>query len=294
MNLVVGATGTLGTDICRRLAARGLPVRALVRRTSSPERVRPLADLGAEIVEGNLLDPASIRAACRGATSVVTTVSTTISRQPEDTLESVDHRGQEALVDAAAQANVSRFVYVSVSGNIPEDAPLTQAKRSVERRLAASGLSYTILRPTFFMEVWLGPHLGFDVAAGRVRIYGSGERPISFISFADVGEFAAQSLSSPSADRATLELGGPDAHSPLEVVRIAESITGRKFEVEHVPEAALQAQKAAATDPLAKTFASLMLGYADGDVIPMGETLKKFPVRLTSVREHLNRAAGKR
>lgn len=292
MDLVIGATGTLGSEICRRLAGANLPVRALVRSTSSPERVADLVALGVETVRGDLKDRASIEAACRGASSVISAASATVSRQPGDTLQSVDLEGQADLVVAARGAGISRFVYVSVSGGIEDDSPLSRAKRAVERRLEKSGMSYSILRPTFFMEVWLGPHLGFDVKAGRVRIYGSGERPISWISYQDVAEFAVQSLSNPAARNATVELGGPRALSSLEVVRIGEELTGRRFEIERIPEEALQAQKQAATDPLAKTFAGLMLACAHGDVIDMEKTLRAFPVRLSSVREYLVRAIG--
>ncbi len=60
MILVVGATGHLGGEICRRLAARGLPVRGLVRPTSAPEAVSALRAIGAELIEGDLRDPASL------------------------------------------------------------------------------------------------------------------------------------------------------------------------------------------------------------------------------------------
>jgi uncharacterized protein YbjT (DUF2867 family) len=67
MILVVGATGLLGTRICERLRAEEQPVRALVRRTSNPDKVNALTSLGCELATGDLKEPSQIHAACQGA-----------------------------------------------------------------------------------------------------------------------------------------------------------------------------------------------------------------------------------
>jgi NADH dehydrogenase len=289
MILVVGATGHLGTEICRRLVGRGLPVRGLVRPTSDPEAVAALRALGAELVEGDLRNPASLLAAILGVTNVVSTASATRTRQPGDSIETTDGEGQAALIEVARHADVRHFIYVSYSGQLGVDDPLTLAKRGNEARLRASGLSYTILRPSYFMEAWLSPALGFDYPNRRATIYGDGATPISWISLADVAEFAVQSLANPTARNAALELGGPEALSPTQVIRIFEQVGGKPFEVQHVPVAALEAQRAQAPDSLQQTFAALMLAYAKGDPIPMAETLTRFHVPLTSVRDYARR-----
>jgi uncharacterized protein YbjT (DUF2867 family) len=167
--------------------------------------------------------------------------------------------------------------------------PLQDAKRAVEEGLRSSGLSYTVLQPTFFSEVWLSPGMGFDYVNRNATIYGEGQNAISWISYADVAQFAVACLDNPAARNATLELGGPDVLGPLEVVSVFEKVGGRSFEVTHVPTAALQSQYAGATDPMQKSFAGLMLGYADGKTIDMRETLKAFPIRLTSAEEYARR-----
>ena len=159
----------------------------------------------------------------------------------------------------------------------------------MEERLIESGLTYTSLQASWFMEVWLGPALGFDYANAKAQIYGAGHNPISWISFADVAQFAIVSLNNPAARNAVIEVGGPEALSPLEVVRIFEEVKGQKFAVEHVPEEALQAQKAAAPDAVQESFAGLMLQYAAGDAIDMEATLKAFPLQLASVRDYAER-----
>ena len=95
MILVVGATGMLGGEICRRLAAKGKPVRALVRVTSDPAKVEALQAPGVELVQGDLRDPASISAACQGARAVISTASSMpFSYQPgENDIQEVDLEG---------------------------------------------------------------------------------------------------------------------------------------------------------------------------------------------------------
>ena len=111
--LVVGATGFLGTEICRRIAEKGMPLRALVRESSDPARVEALGELGAEILTGDLRDRASLDRACAGA-GIVFSTATSIIREGE--ISAVDEAGQLNLVDAAREARVERFVYISFEG----------------------------------------------------------------------------------------------------------------------------------------------------------------------------------
>lgn len=291
MNLVVGATGRLGSEICRRLAAAGKPVKALVRARADQTKVDELKSHGVEPEEGDLRDCASLEAACQGVTAVISTASSMpFSYQPgENDIQTVDLEGSTDLIAAARAADVQHFVYTSFSGNIDLDFPLRDAKRAVEQRLRDSGLTHTILRPSYYTEVWLTPRLGLDFINAKARVSGSGENPISWISLYDVAHFAVESLHNPAARNATLALGGPEALSPLEVIGIFEEVGGRSFEVEHVPEEALEEQQKAAMDPMAQSFAGLMRCYAQGDSIDMQQTLKAFPLQLTSVRDYAER-----
>ena len=288
MTLVVGATGLLGTEICRRLASAGKPFRAMVRKTSDPAKKDTLKQLGAELVEADVKDRASLDRACQGVTAVITTPTAIGSRQEDDTFQTVDLDGQKALVDAATAAKVEHYVFVSVSGNLGKQGgnPLIDAKRAVENHLRQSGLSHTILRPTFFMEIWLSPHLGFDFQNAKATIYGSGKNKISYISLHNVADFALVALSNPAARNAMIELGGPGTLSPLDVVRTFEKLSGRRFETHFVPEEQLQTRKTAATNPVEQTFADLMLSAAHDDSIDMSDTFTKFQVRPKSLHEY--------
>lgn len=288
--LVAGATGFLGSEICRQLRAKNKNVKGLVRSTSDPNKVAQLKELGVETIEGDLKDRASLDNALRGVTSVISTVSSTLSRQEGDSIETVDDEGQVHLVEAAVAAGVSQFVYVSFCA-ISSLFPLQAAKRKVENRLAESGMGYTILQPTYFMDIWLSPALAFDYPNAKATIYGEGEKKISWIAVKDVAAFAVASLDQPAAKNLIIELGGPEALSPLEVVHIFEDRQGKKFELQFVPEEALSAQKENAPDPLSETFAALMLEVARGSEIDMKHTLDVIPMQLTSVHDYANRVS---
>ena len=292
MILVAGATGLVGCEVCQKLARRGENVRALVRETSAKEKLETLRSGGAELCVGDLKDPGSLSSACRGVDAVISTASSTLSRQAGDSIESVDAAGQLNLVKAAKAAGIGRFVFVSFRRPRGISYPLADAKRRVEEAIAS--LNFTIIQASWFMEVWLGPALGFDYANRTARIYGPGTKPISWVSFRDVAEMCALAVRAPAADHRTIEFGGPEALSPLEVVARFEKIGGRPFQLEHVPEQALRAQFDAATDPMQKTFAGLMMGYAYGDAMDMAPVVEQFGIQLTSVDEYARGVLGER
>jgi uncharacterized protein YbjT (DUF2867 family) len=291
MILVVGATGQVGSEVCQRLMRRGEPVRALVRATSSKEKIEVLRSLGVELCVGDLKDPQSIVAACRGVNAVISTASSTLTRQPGDSIESVDAAGQLNLVNAAKDANVGRFLFVSFRRPPGISFPLGDAKEQVEN--AVTSLNFTVIQASWFMEVWLSPALGFDYANAAARIYGPGTSPISWVSFRDVAEICAVALRHPAAGRKTIEFGGPEALSPLEVVARFERIGGRPFRLEHVSEPALLSQFERATDSMQKSFAALMLGYLRGDAINMAPVVDTFGIKLTYVNDYGRRVLGR-
>ena len=286
--LVAGATGFLGSEICRQLLANNKTVKGLVRTTSDANKVAQLKASGVEIVEGDLKDRNSLKNALHGVSAIISTVSSTLSRQEGDSIQTVDDEGQTNLIDAAVGTGVSQFVYVSFCP-MPVEFPLQTAKRNVEKHLAASGLNYTILQPTYFMEVWLSPILGFDYPNAKATIYGEGKKKTSWIAIKDVAAFAVASLDNPLAKNSMIELGGPDALSPLEVVKIFEETNGKKFELQFVPEEAIKAQREGAKDPLSESFAALMLGLANGSEIDMKKTLALFPAQLVSINDYAKR-----
>jgi NADH dehydrogenase len=282
MDLVVGATGLVGQQVALSLRQRGRPVRAMVRGGKNHEKAKPLLSAGIDIVDADLTKHQTLQSACTDIETVVCT-ATSMPHGLEDGLRRVDQQGVLALIENAERTGVRHFIYTSYSGNIREESPLETAKRSCENRLLSGRMPATILRPSYFSEVWLSPALGFDPANGRARIYGTGDQKISYISLNDVAAFAVAAAEKPPQKSVVLEMGGPEPLSQLDAVRIFEGIFGRKIDVERVPVGALEEQHRS-SEPLQKTFAALMLAYAKGDAIPGSvETARHYGVKLRSV-----------
>jgi uncharacterized protein YbjT (DUF2867 family) len=293
--LVAGASGLLGAEICRQLSARNLPVKAIVRSTADPVKTDPLFKLGVELVQGDLLNKESLSHALKGVATVIATVSSMpFSYKPgENDIQRVDEDGMINLIEASKSARVNHFIYTSFSINIDLDFPLRNAKRKVEKYLQKSGLTYTILRPGYFMEVWFSAGTGFDALNGKVSICGTGTNPLAYISYKDVAKFALKSIYHPDLKNEILELGGPQNISPLDAVRIFEEALHKKIEVQHVPVETIQAQFTGSDDPMQQSFSGLMLCMASGDPINMHELLSRIPISLTSVKDYAGTFAAR-
>jgi len=244
MILIVGATGTLGGRITRRLLAAGKDVRILVRHNSPSAEMakigmatsaQSLIDAGAQPVYGDLKDRASLDAACAGVDTVITTAAST-KRESPDTLEAVELQGTLDLIDAARMAGVGHFVYTSAYGSVlNHPVPLFHYKATCEARLEQNGMAYTILLPGSFMEVWIGMVVGIPLQAGQaVTLVGRGDHKHSFVSEADVAAFAVAVIDDSTALNARIDIGGPASHSWTEVVETVGQAMGQPLPVNYV------------------------------------------------------------
>lgn len=237
MLLVVGGTGELGGRVVRLLREHGHDVRCLVRDGTDDAALRAV---GATVVRGDLTRPDSLPQACGGADTVVATATVLGRRLAGDrtpTIREVDEVGMLSLVGAAEAAGVERFVFVSYAGlDTRFGMPLERAKVAVEERLAHSPLDTVVVRPDAFQEIHLGPLGRFDVAAGRVAVFGKGDTKRRWISTDDVARLVAALAVEPDPPR-MVEVGGPEALSRNEAARLAERLTGRRMRVQRMPRA---------------------------------------------------------
>ena len=280
MILVVGATGRLGGMIARRLLDQKKTVRVLVRPSSD---YRALVNQGAEPVEGDLKDRASLDRACKGVETLITTANSA-ARGGEDNPDTVDDQGNRNLIDAAKAAGVKQFIFISALGADPSSPiPLMAGKGKAEQHLRASGLTYTIFEPNLFMEIWLPSIVAAPCQAGQpVTIVGQGHRKHSFISMEDVAAFAVAAVDHPAAQDKLLIIGGPQAHSWRDVVAIYERILGRPVSIN-----ALQPGQ---PSPLPPFVAGLMAAMDNYDsAIDMTEVVRTFGVKQTAVEEFARR-----
>jgi len=291
--LVVGATGLLGSEVCRLLRGSRHPVRGIIRRGSPHEEM--LRAIGVELVPGDLNDPRSLEAACRGVGTVVSTATGAARRLPGDSLRNVDWAGQQSLVDAARKAGARRFVFTSVSPNLPRATPLVRYKREVETAVRGSGMSWVVVQPSAYMETWLTRAFGFDVAAGKASILGSGEAPVSYVSRRDVAKVmaaAADPLS--SVHRSYLPVGGPDELTPLDAARMFEEESGRRMTIVRAPSSLARGMGFLLRpfDPVVSSTMGIASYLAEvGDVVESTKTVRELNANPVTVRDYVRAAS---
>jgi uncharacterized protein YbjT (DUF2867 family) len=234
MILVVGGSGTLGRLVSGLLLEQGRRVRVMSRE---PSRAADVAGRGAELVEGDLLDKASLVRACEGATAVVAAAHAILGRGRRASVH-VDGEGHRRLIDAAGAAGVRHFVYTSVrdAGPAHEAVPFFRIKREVEQYLRSSGLPHTIIRPTAFLDLHAHVLIGEPVLAGRrVVLVGRGDRPRNYVAAGDVARLVVKALAEPQLAGRTITIGSSRDLSPMDVVRIYERRAGRPAKITRIP-----------------------------------------------------------
>jgi len=235
--VVAGGTGTLGTRLVPRLAERGLAVRVLTR---DPARAQHLAGQGVEVARGDVRDPGSLTKAVHGAGTVISAVHG-FAGPGGVSPATVDRDGNAHLIGAAARAG-AEFILVSVVGAHPaHPIGLFRAKHAAEDTLRASGIGWTIVRATAFMETWatiMGRTLH---TSGKILVFGRGDNPVNFVSATDVAALVAHAATSPNLRGQVLEISGPGNLTFNQVAAILQESTGRHGTVRHIPRPALQA-----------------------------------------------------
>jgi uncharacterized protein YbjT (DUF2867 family) len=235
--LVTGATGLTGSELVRRLSAKGIPSRALVRNLAKAQQLALLANV--EVVVGDMAQPDSLTEALRGVDRAML-----ISSSDPTMVET-----QSTFIDAARKAGVQHVV--KLSGIIPElDSPFRFARMhaEIEKRLEDSGLAYTHLRagefmPSYFRQV---PSIvGRGILALPMR-----DARIASLDIGDVAEVAIAVLTSPGHEGKTYPLTGPESLSMAEVAEKLSATIGKTIRyVDVPPEEANKARLAAGMPP---------------------------------------------
>lgn len=233
--LVCGATGNQGGAVAARLLERGHRVRALTRKPQSPAAQR-LAELGAELAEGDFADAASLRVALHGVDALF------LMATPYEAGIEAEMAQATAAIDAAAAAGIGHLVYSS-GGSVDRRTgiPHFDSKHRIETHLRGSGLPFTIIGPVFFEENFLSPLWLPGLRSGRLLLALPPQRRIQMVSMATIAAFAVEALENRAAfagqrfDIADDELSGSD------VARIVSELSGRPIDYVEQPLSALHA-----------------------------------------------------
>ena len=241
--LVIGATGQQGRTTTGELLRRGWQVRAFVRDLASPAAAK-LRDAGANLIEGDLDEPASVRAAMTGAYGVFMMLTPMSGVHITTEGIAAETRWGTAVVDLAAELSVAHLVYSSLRG-AGQNAGVDYyaAKEAIEAHIHQSGIPATILRPTFFMDnlqAFNRPVLD-DNGELVVNLAVRSDIPVSLVSTADIGAFAAIAFDQPGAFTGrTVELAG-DYLTPPEIAQIIGRHAGLPARSHQVPVAQVKA-----------------------------------------------------
>jgi uncharacterized protein YbjT (DUF2867 family) len=243
MILIIGASGTAGSRIGRRLLDRGERVRAVSRDRS---RLTDLERLGAEIVRGDLKEPDWMDGALRDVRSLVLSSHGLVPPTRDNHPGIVDDSGNRRIIDAAKRAGVEHVVFISAAPGGETETLFGQIKQRVEECLKASGLAYTIVRPTAFMETHALRLLAEPLRdTGKVTFFGPGTTPLNWVSAEDVAGYVVRALDEPDLRHRTATIGGPDVLSRLQALELVERVVGRRAKRSHVPILFVRAMRSA-------------------------------------------------
>lgn len=295
MILISGGSGILGTILTRRLLAGGEAVRVMTR---SPARAAPLGEAGADVVEGDLLDRQSVIRACAGVRAVVAAAHSGLGRGRNASVH-VDDAGHRRLIDIAKTSGVNHFVQVSVYDYGPSfrAVPFFRIKYDVEQYLRASGLSYTILRPTAFMDFHAHTLIGEPILRnGRVVWFGRGEQPRNLVAAQDVAQFVIFALRDASLAGETVDVGGPEDLTNMDVVRLYERMSGRHARVVRLPLGVARTMSALLRPVhpgLSQVLQAAVVGETTDQRFDARPLLARFPIELTRLEAWISQRLGR-
>ena len=271
--LVTGATGQQGGAVARELLANGYRVRAMTRKPDSAP-MRELVKLGAEAIQGDLDDVASLKRAAQGAWGVFAVQNTW-----EAGVEKEEVQGKR-LAEVAKAAGVQHFVYASVgSAHRRTGIPHFENKMRVEETVRGLGFpSYTIIRPVFFMENWLSPWFKPGIAQGKLMIGMAPATVLQMIAVEDIGKYGLLAFKKHAElNGRALDIAGDEKNMP-ETAQILSKAAGKKIVFEAVP---IEEVRKASEDY------ALMLEWFDrtGYNVDIQANAKEFGIRPTKLEE---------
>ncbi len=234
--LVTGATGRQGGAVARALLKNGYAVKALTRNSDSPA-AQGLQESGIEIVTGDLADKSSLAKALAGIEVVFAMTTPFQKGHDAEVAQGIN------MIEASKAAGVGHLVFSSVaSADKKTGIPHFDSKYKVEQHLAGSGIAYTIIGPTAFMENFIQPFALPNLREGRLARALQPSRPLQLIAVEDIGSFVAYVIVHRDKFRGKrMDIAG-DNLSGDQTAAVLSKVTGKAIRYESIPPASLRAQ----------------------------------------------------
>lgn len=227
--LVTGATGKQGGAVARHLLEGGWKVRAMTRDPDKPEAME-LRNLGAEIVQADLDNPATLDTALSGVYGVFSV------EQYWGKGVDVEVKEGMALADAAKKAGVGHFIYSSVGGAERKTGiPFFESKFQIEAYVKKLNLKWTIVRPVSFMENFLTNDMLDNIYNGEFPIPLDEEMSMQLLAVDDIGLFASLAFENPDVFIGkAIELAG-DELTGQQMAEVLSKAIGKTITYKPVP-----------------------------------------------------------
>jgi NAD(P)H dehydrogenase (quinone) len=226
MIVVTGVTGQLGRIVIEDLLER-VPADQLAAVARSPEKAADLAGRGVDVRHGDYADPSTLPAAFAGADRLLFVSSSDV----EHGVRVGQHRN---VVAAAVEAGVGQLAYTSAI--IADKGPLfLAAHQATEAAILDSGLTYTLLRNTFYTEGFVNPGLAAAVDAGELTAPAIGH-PLATATIADLAHAASAVLVTDGHENTVHELRGP-LWTYAELAEQLSAVAGKQVRYREAPDA---------------------------------------------------------
>ncbi|MDF7809569.1 NAD(P)H-binding protein [Pontiellaceae bacterium B12219] len=263
--LVTGATGNLGGAVVEALKANNVEVKAGAR---NPDKLNP----GTESVRFDYLDTATFSAALEGVQGIFLQAPSMDPTAPEI---------MKPFIDAAQTAGIQQVVLNSALGvDANEEAPL----RKVERILIDSDLSYTVLRPNFFMENFSKGFIAPMIAQADAFFLAADDAKTSFISVEDIAAVAATAFAEGLTGKA-YNLTGPRALNRTEAAALISKAAGKIITYQAIPEEVMlqgardNGMPEGAVQYLAVLYQAVRNGWTEATTSDVEQVLGRTPIR---------------
>ncbi len=233
--LIAGATGYLGRFVVQEFKRQGYWIRALARNPKRLEETDPflspaVKDQIDDVFVGEVTQPETLEGLCEDIEIVFSSVG--LTRQKDKlTFQDVDYQGNKNILERALQTSVEKFIYVSVyNAHLMEHLAIIKAHEDFVRELQASGLQYTVIRPTGYFSD-LGEF--FQMAnSGRAYLIGNGEKRLNPIHGADLAKVCVDAVARNDSE---IPVGGPVIYSQREIAKLAFSTLGKSPKITRIP-----------------------------------------------------------
>ncbi len=228
--LLAGATGYLGGYIAKELIKQNYQVKIIARNIQKLDSEIVNHD-NVKIIKAEVTNPESLANCCEEVDTDISTVG--ITRQKDGlTYMDVDYQANANLLQEAKKAGVRKFIFVSVfKGDTLKYLKILEAKEKFVSELNASGMEFTIIRPTGFFSD-MADFLNM-AKKGKVELFGNGQLRMNPIHGADLAEVCVSAI---ETDKTEINVGGPDVLTQNEIATIALSAWGKEIKIAHLPD----------------------------------------------------------